>query len=475
MLAIVRRRVRKLCRIFWRIFSLKNAATTVGAQILVLAALGLLAIVQPAMASEPRKITLVIVYECALEQELEFFLHSLSPDTVGTPSLSGHVRLHPGSQSEPKLCQDTKSISPQSGLSRGFEVKLEKEYLGSTVADEYPFFGLSEFYNRVAPIQFSGSGKITNNVPWERESAHQPGEWFGWKGRYRVAMMSAPGASVQQSADEINIAWPRTIDAQWTLYVGEARNVSAAGYDAMQFATLRYSQLWPLLSMMSSWVEKSICMLREISKNWGVAIVFFALFLRLLLLPLSLLTDKWQREVVRIQTTLAPVLAEVKAHYDGEEAHNRIMAAHKALGVTPFYTLKPLFSTLIQIPILIAIFNALGEMPQLQGEKFLWILDLAYPDAVYALPLIVPYMGDTLNILPFIMMAVGIVAALFFKIEGAPVLQERRQRWNLYAMAVVFFVLFYPFPAAMVLYWTLSNALQFVQQLLIKAWLVKQA
>ncbi len=183
-----------------------------------------------------------------------------------------------------------------------------------------------------------------------------------------------------------------------------------------------------------------------------------------LLLPISILTVGLQRDVSRYQSQLAPRLAEIKAQYDGEEAHNLIMAAHRDLGITPFYTLKPLFASLIQIPILVAIFNALGEMPQLDGAAFLWIANLAYPDAVATLPFAIPLFGNTLNLLPFVMTAVTLIATLYFRNAHAPAQELRRQKRNLFAMSAVFFVLFYPFPAAMVWYWTLANALQLVQQ-----------
>jgi len=67
-------------------------------------------------------------------------------------------------------------------------------------------------------------------------------------------------------------------------------------------------------------------------------------------------------------------------------------------------------------------------------------------------------------LLPLLMTLVTIVSALLFQDRHAPAEELKRQKRNLYLMALAFFVLFYPFPAAMVLYWTLSNALQIVQQ-----------
>ena len=59
------------------------------------------------------------------------------------------------------------------------------------------------------------------------------------------------------------------------------------------------------------------------------------------------------------------------------------MAVHKISGVTSFYTLKPIFLILAPLPFLIAIFNILGEVDLLTSHLFLWIKDLAYPDAIF--------------------------------------------------------------------------------------------
>ena len=122
----------------------------------------------------------------------------------------------------------------------------------------------------------------------------------------------------------------------------------------------------------------------------------------------------------------------------------------------------------IQIPIWVAVFNALGEMPQLDGQAFLWINNLAYPDAIANLPTALPLLGDTVSLLPLLMTVVTILSAALIQDRLAPANEQKKQKRNGYLIALSFLVLFYPFPAAMVLYWTLSNALQIVQQKMIK-------
>jgi YidC/Oxa1 family membrane protein insertase len=127
-----------------------------------------------------------------------------------------------------------------------------------------------------------------------------------------------------------------------------------------------------------------------------------------------------------------------------------------------------MLGSLIQIPILIAVFNALGEMPQLDGQSFLWIENLAYPDAMGHLSFAIPMFGDTISLLPFIMTIVTLYSTIIFQNRHAAEVDVKRQKRNLYLMAAAFFVLFYPFPAVMVLYWVLANILQTIQQQIIK-------
>ena len=145
------------------------------------------------------------------------------------------------------------------------------------------------------------------------------------------------------------------------------------------------------------------------------------------------------------------------------------MAAHKAIGVTPFYSLKPTIGLVIHIPFLIAIFAVLGEMPELSGSTFLWIDDLALPDAIATIGFVVPGFGDSISLLPIIMATVTIISALTFHDPHLAEGVMKRQRRSLFLMAGGFFILFYPFPAAIVFYWVLNNIFQAVQQQLLKA------
>ena len=107
--------------------------------------------------------------------------------------------------------------------------------------------------------------------------------------------------------------------------------------------------------------------------------------------------------------------------------------------------------------------SMLAENIHLSGEAFLWIADLSQPDALMRLPFEIPFFGGYLNLLPFIMTGFSFVAS---KMHGHPAMDEaqrRRHARNLLLMAVGFLVLFYTFPAGMVLYWTTNNLISVIK------------
>nr|WP_281347643.1 membrane protein insertase YidC [Marinicella rhabdoformis] len=239
--------------------------------------------------------------------------------------------------------------------------------------------------------------------------------------------------------------------------VGYTDSVSA-------FSELKYAHLWGWLRSIALGIEWLLTTINNAIGHWGWSIVLLSVVMKFLLMPVGLMTLRLQRNVSKNQTLLAPRLLEIKQKYKGEKAHNEMMAAHKELGISPFYTLKPLFSNFIQIPILVAIFNALGEMSALEGQGFLWVHDLSIPDALIDFGFAVPLLGSSLNLLPILMTLITLFSTIYYRNDLAPASETKKQKVNLYLMAFAFFVLFYPFPAAMVLYWAMANVLQFIQQ-----------
>lgn len=339
------------------------------------------------------------------------------------------------------------------------------EIVAEKIAEPHTFYGLASYYNNVN--YFLVNKESIQKLDDDEVFSLGQDQWLAAVGRFDVLLIQAQGLSLGLDGNALVVENSELLNASdASIQIVSKPELAKL---APELDQIRYAHLWQPLAWLSKLVERSLLVIQaNIVSNWGIAVVVFAVLLKLILLPASIMTVRFQRKVSQVQATLAPQLAEIKAKYDGEEAHNRLMAAHKTLGVSPFYTLKPMLASLIQIPILIAVFNALGEMPQFNGQSFLWIENLAYPDALATFSVSLPMFGNTLNTLPFVMTLVTVFSTIIFQNRHAREKELKSQKRNLYLMAVAFFVLFYPFPAVMVLYWALANLLQAIQQQLIK-------
>jgi YidC/Oxa1 family membrane protein insertase len=334
---------------------------------------------------------------------------------------------------------------------------------GASVQDHYPFYGLARYLNASRFYLVTDNGVVDLESP----GTLQAGQWLASVGRFQVLLLRAEGLQYRVSDSGLSLVNPELLALP-----GNIRQLTAKhelnSIDP-KLNQLRYAHLWAPLALLASLFESLMELLHDtLNVSWGITLVLVAALVRLALLPVTIATQRAQNRVAQITQQLAPVLAEIKSKYDGEEAHNRLMAAHKSLGVSPFYSLRPMLATLVQLPVLIAVFNALAEMPQLAGQSFLWMTDLAYPDAITELPLALPFLGNTLNLLPWVMTAVSLLATTVQRNPHASAQMLTKQRRNLYLMCAVFFLLFYPFPAAMVFYWTLATGFSALQQIVVK-------
>ena len=323
----------------------------------------------------------------------------------------------------------------------------------SVIEEPREFYGLATYYNGVRFYRVSEDGIEALDENLEAG----PAEWLAVAGRLNVLVTPGP-IKAERQAGVVELTSAQASPELTIVAKSELVEVDPV------LDQVRYAHLWAWLAGLAKIIEFVVVSIGGVVGNWGIAICLFAVLMSVILSPVGWMTARLQRKVNDVKAVLDPQLAEIKANYDGEEAHNRIIAAHKDLGVSPFFTLKPTVGLLFQIPVLVAVFNALGEMPVLLGQSFLWIEDLAYPDGVFELGITLPFFGPAFNLLPFLMAALAIVVAYTY---SNPRLSDQvllRQRRSITMMAILFLLLFYPFPAAMVLYWTLSNLLQVIQR-----------
>jgi len=293
--------------------------------------------------------------------------------------------------------------------------------------------------------------------------------WFGFRNRFWTAMI-LPDASLEASArtgEEVedaavsmllNMENPHHLD----LYLGPVEPV-ALSEAASELENLMYSGLWFWLRWICQALYYLLSAIVMLVPQWGLAVMVLSVVVGLLMRPLSKIADRLQDQVHEIDARLAPTLAAIKKDYKGAEQSEKIIAMYKEEGVHPLYSLKSLMGVFVVIPVFIGAFDMLAENIHLSGESFLWIADLSHADAFMALPFSLPFFGGYLNLLPFIMTGFSFVASKLHSHPSMDAAQQRKQSRNLVFMSLGFLILFYTFPAGMVLYWTTNNLISVIK------------
>jgi len=297
-------------------------------------------------------------------------------------------------------------------------------------------------------------------------------DWFGFRNRFWTAMV-LPGnlVSITPVTGEpvedahINIAVTDQDQAlELNLYLGPIEP-KALSHAASELESLMYSGLWFWLR----WICQALYFLLNaivmLLPHWGLAVMVLSVLVGLLMRPLSKIADRLQDQVHEIDARLAPTLADIKKNHKGAEQSEKILAMYKDENVHPLYSLKSLMGVFVVIPVFIGAFDMLAENIHLSGESFLWIADLSQPDAFLALPFQLPFFGGYLNLLPFIMTGFSFIASKMHSHPAMDVAQQRKHARNLVLMSLGFLLLFYTFPAGMVLYWTTNNLISVVKTL----------
>lgn len=218
------------------------------------------------------------------------------------------------------------------------------------------------------------------------------------------------------------------------------------------------------------WLETILKWMLEIinrfARNWGVSIIVLTLVIKLLLFPL---TKKQSMSTLKMQD-LQPKIKVLQDRYkqDPQKLQEALAKLYKEAGYNPASGCLPL---ILQFLILFAMYNLFNNYFEFRGKGFItgWIDDLTMGDSVYTFARDIPFFGNQLRILPIIYL---ISQLLFGKITGnagtaAPSSSKMQMNMMMYGMPIIFFFLFYNAPSGLLLYWTVSNVFQMVQQIII--------
>ena len=332
------------------------------------------------------------------------------------------------------------------------------EYIDENIKDGHIYYGLAQFYGGINVFALKDEALIKIN-----KNPIEPGTYDNLliSGRFKVLVIDSVLGKVSFSDNALRFINTREVEgpSKSSDIKVSILTKSLLTLDDGPLYDLKYAHLWSPLKHLSNWTEKIFLSLDGlISKNWGLNIIIFAFIFKFINLPIDILSFRSRQKVNNIKRQIGPLLSAVKDKKIGaEQQHYEFMNIHREVGVSPFYELKPLFFTMLPIPFLIAIFNVLGEAYQLSGQEFLWIYDLGYPDRILDLGFAIPFMGNTVHLLPIIMFFIGLIATLAYIPPNTDPLSLKKQKLNGVLVGALFAIIFYPFPSALILFWVFTT------------------
>lgn len=202
------------------------------------------------------------------------------------------------------------------------------------------------------------------------------------------------------------------------------------------------------MQLLSSAIIGAITSLTRITQSYGVSIILFAVLLKLVLLPVTLYGMRWQDRFKRYFQKAKDEIAALETT-DAAKRDNQVLDIYQANGINFTNQCKALLPLLIQIPILVAFYRTVTTWDAMQNTAFLWIQDLSRVDNLIALGFALPWMGASINALPFLLFFVNSSEVLLFR--------DSNTSLKSFTLPVIFFFLFYPFPASCMLFWVTLN------------------
>ena len=223
-----------------------------------------------------------------------------------------------------------------------------------------------------------------------------------------------------------------------------------------------YDGLWVQLFVRPlAWL---IIKVGKLLSNYGLSVMLIGLLIRLILMPFSAKTAKQSQKMQEIQ----PKLQKIEKKYAGRDDQESLMKkSQETMLLYKEYNINPLSSclvTFIQLPLFLAFLEAINRVPAI-FENSLWVFQLG------TTPMYGIKSGNYWYII--LILLIVLFTALTFMLSmgsinsGNPD-QEKQQKYMMLFMIVFIGIASVQLPAAIGLYWIVTNAFGVVQTLIIK-------
>ena len=197
----------------------------------------------------------------------------------------------------------------------------------------------------------------------------------------------------------------------------------------------------------------------KFQSSYVESLIFLSISVNLLSLPLYNIAEKWQDSEREIQNKMKPMIENIKAVYKGDQRYLLIRACQRIHGYKTIYAFRGTLGLLIQIPFFIAAYNFVYSINNLEfaESSFFFIKNLSFPDSI------ITFNNFSVNLLPFTM--------TIFSLAGGFIYAKKltfKESLPLYIIPLIFLVLLYNSPSALLIYWNSNCLFSLIKNIVIK-------
>lgn len=181
--------------------------------------------------------------------------------------------------------------------------------------------------------------------------------------------------------------------------------------------------------------------IHKVLGNWGWTIIMLTVLIKLAFFPLSAASYRSMAKMKLVTPKMQSIRERFKS--EPQKMNQAMMELYKTEKINPLGGCLPI---VVQIPVFISLYWVLLASVEMRNAPWLgWIHDLSAPDPFYILPVV---------------MAVS----MFIQTKLNPKPPDPMQAKIMMFMPIAFSVMFFFFPAGLVLYWVVNNILSIAQQ-----------
>ena len=185
--------------------------------------------------------------------------------------------------------------------------------------------------------------------------------------------------------------------------------------------------------------------------NWGVCIVILTICINLALLPLRITSTKSALKMQKLQPQMKAIQEKYKKlpmrDPKRQEMNAEIGELYKREGVNPAGGCLPL---VIQMPFLFAFYTMLQNAIELRQAPFLWLHDLAAPDKLFIMPVLIV-----------------VSTYLMQKMTPSAGMDPKQQQMMTLMMPLMIGWFSFNLPSGLSVYWIVGNIILMIQQYVI--------